>query len=38
VETLREPGVSEEIIVAIAAALSPLSEQIVNTPAQSAAA
>jgi hemoglobin len=38
VETLREVGVSEEIIAAIAAALTPLSGQIVNTPAQSAVA
>jgi hemoglobin len=38
VETLRELGVSQEIIEAIAAALTPLSEQIVNTPAQSALA
>ncbi len=38
VETLRELGVSEEIIGAIAAALTPLSGQIVNTPARSAVA
>lgn len=37
VETLRELGVSEEIIAAIAAALTPLSAQIVNTPAQASA-
>ncbi len=35
-ETLRELGISEEIIAAIAAALAPLSQQIVNTPVQSA--
>jgi hemoglobin len=38
VEALRELGVDEEIICAIAAALTPLSGQIVNTPAQSAVA
>jgi hemoglobin len=38
VETLRELGVSEEIIAAIGAALTPLSEQVVNTPARSAVA
>lgn len=38
VETLRDLGVSEEIIGAIAAALTPLSEQIVNTPARTAVA
>jgi hemoglobin len=36
-ETLRELGVSEEIVAAIAAAVAPLSPQIVNTPAQAAA-
>ncbi len=34
VETLRELNLPEEIITAIAAALTPLSAQIVNTPAQ----
>jgi len=38
VETLRELGVDEEIIGAVGAALTPLSEQIVNTPTQSAVA
>lgn len=38
VETLRELGVSEEIIGAIAAALTSLSGQIVNNPARSAVA
>lgn len=38
VETLRELTVSEDIIGAIASALTPLSEQIVNTPARSAVA
>jgi len=35
VETLRELGITEEIIAAIAAAVTPLSQQIVNTPARS---
>lgn len=34
VETLRELGVSEEIIASIAAALTPLSAEIVNTAPQ----
>ncbi len=34
VETLRELGVPEDIIGEIAAAVTPLSDQIVNTPAQ----
>lgn len=38
VETLRELGVPDDIIGAIGAALTPPSEQIVNTPAQSAVA
>lgn len=38
VETLRELGVPDDIIGAIGEALTPLSEQIVNTPAQSAMA
>lgn len=38
VETLRELTVPEDIIGAIGAALTPLSEQIVNTPARSAVA
>jgi hemoglobin len=38
VETLRDLGVPDDIIGAIGTALTPLSEQIVNTPAQSAAA
>jgi hemoglobin len=37
VETLRELGISEEIIGTIAAALTPLAPQIVNAPAQVAA-
>lgn len=37
VETLRGFGVSEEIIAAVGAALTPLAAQIVNTPAQAAA-
>jgi hemoglobin len=37
VETLRELGVSEEIIAAIAGALTPLASQIVNTQAPAAA-
>jgi hemoglobin len=36
VETLRELGVPEDIIGKIAAALTPLSGQIVNTPMQGA--
>lgn len=38
VETLRELGVSEEIIGAIGAAITPLSVQIVNNPARFPAA
>lgn len=38
VETLRDLGVPDDIIGAIGTALTPLSEQIVNTPAQSAVA
>ncbi len=38
VETLRELGVPEDIIGEIAAAVTPLSNQIVNTPAQPAIA
>jgi hemoglobin len=34
VETLREFGVSEEIIASIAAAVAPLSAEIVSTPNQ----
>lgn len=34
VETLRELGVPEEIVGQIAAAVTPLSNQIVNTPAR----
>jgi len=37
VETLRELGVSEEIIATVGGALTPLSDQIVNTPARKAA-
>jgi hemoglobin len=37
VETLRELSVPEEVIAAIGAALTPLSGQIVNTPARAAA-
>ena len=37
VETLRELGVSEEIIATIATALTPLSAEIVNTSSQPAA-
>jgi hemoglobin len=38
VETLRELGVPEDIVGRIAAAATPLSGQIVNTPAQAAIA
>jgi hemoglobin len=38
VETLRELGVPEDIIGEIAAAVTPLSGQIVNTPTQAAIA
>ena len=38
VETLRELGVPEEIVGQIAAAVTPLSGQIVNTPTQPASA
>lgn len=38
VETLRELGVPEDIIGTIGAALTPLSEQIVNTPVRSVVA
>ena len=38
VETLRELGVPEEIVGEIGAALTPLSGQIVNTPARTAVA
>ena len=38
VETLRELGVSEDIIGEIASALTPLSGHIVNTPSQGAVA
>lgn len=38
IETLRELSVPEEIIGKIGAALTPLSGQIVNTPAQTAVA
>ena len=38
VETLRELGVPEDIVGQIAAAVTPLSAQIVNTPAQAAIA
>lgn len=38
VETLRELGVPEEIVGEIAAAVTPLSGQIVNTPTQAAIA
>lgn len=38
IETLRELGVSEDIIEAIGTALAPLAGQIVNTPAPSAIA
>lgn len=38
VETLRNLGVPDDIIGAIGTALTPLSEQIVSTPAQSAVA
>jgi hemoglobin len=37
VETLRELGVSEEIVATIGSALTPLSREIVNTPAQKVA-
>jgi hemoglobin len=37
VGALRELGVSEEMIAAIAAALTPLASQIVNAPAQATA-
>jgi hemoglobin len=38
VETLRELGVSEDVVAAIGAALTPLSAEIVNTPARTAVA
>ena len=38
VETLRELSVPEEMVGKIGAALTPLSEQIVNTPARTAVA
>jgi len=37
VETLRELGVSEDIVAEVAAALTPLASQIVNTPESASA-